>query len=190
MADKGNHDHNHDQGVGPQECGCCKGESRRTALTKLGAGLLGAAGLAAVSGCPGGSTYSKEGHGPGGQATSQATSLDVDAKPGGIIEFHKFQIRPGTAEELVINGERAYIIQHHDTNLPPQDRWRALSRICTHNRCLVSYVADKLELHCPCHGSKFDFDGNPIAGPARLRLKRWEITEGPQNVTIETSTYV
>lgn len=176
MADKGNLDHDHDT----QQQGCaCQGESRRKALGKLGAGLLGAAGLAAISGCPGGSTYGKEGHGARPTAAIRNES--------GLLEMPKRDVRIGTAVEITISGEKAYIIQHRDATRTPEERWRAISRICTHNKCLVGFAADKWEFHCPCHGSKYDYDGTPIAGPARRPLKRWKIEETGENVVIHPS---
>lgn len=45
---------------------------------------------------------------------------------------------------------------------------------CTHLGCKInSTVNDKLV--CPCHGSKFNFDGIPQNGPATIPLKKLEI---------------
>lgn len=41
----------------------------------------------------------------------------------------------------------------------------ALSSICTHLGCRVSWNADVEELQCPCHGGVFDRDGAVKAGP-------------------------
>jgi nitrite reductase/ring-hydroxylating ferredoxin subunit len=48
----------------------------------------------------------------------------------------------------------------------------ALSLICTHLGCTVVVTEDALS--CPCHGSRFDREGQVITGPADrplLRLK-------------------
>ena len=45
---------------------------------------------------------------------------------------------------------------------------------CTHLGCKInSTVNDKLV--CPCHGSKFNFDGIPQNGPATVPLNKLEI---------------
>jgi Rieske Fe-S protein len=46
----------------------------------------------------------------------------------------------------------------------------ALSLSCTHLGCRVSRTASGFS--CPCHGSRFDGEGRPIAGPARSPLAR------------------
>ena len=42
----------------------------------------------------------------------------------------------------------------------------AMSNICTHLGCPVTYQGEKSEFFCPCHGSIFDKSGKPTAGPA------------------------
>lgn len=46
----------------------------------------------------------------------------------------------------------------------------ALSLTCTHLGCQVARTASGFA--CPCHGSRFDGDGRPVAGPARAPLAR------------------
>ncbi|AFM42164.1 Rieske Fe-S protein [Desulfosporosinus acidiphilus SJ4] len=48
----------------------------------------------------------------------------------------------------------------------------ALVATCTHLGCEVTYHADKKEWLCPCHGSIYDIEGRPIAGPAPKALPR------------------
>jgi cytochrome b6-f complex iron-sulfur subunit len=50
----------------------------------------------------------------------------------------------------------------------------ALSLVCTHLGCLVNWVPDQGEFHCPCHGSRYDANGAVLQGPAPLPLKRYE----------------
>jgi Rieske Fe-S protein len=53
----------------------------------------------------------------------------------------------------------------------PKDAPGAMSLVCTHLGCRLA-VAAKGGFACPCHGSRFDLDGNPVAGPARAKLRR------------------
>jgi cytochrome b6-f complex iron-sulfur subunit len=46
----------------------------------------------------------------------------------------------------------------------------ALSAVCTHLGCITRYVADENIIACPCHGSRFDVEGNVIHGPAPRHL--------------------
>jgi Rieske Fe-S protein len=47
----------------------------------------------------------------------------------------------------------------------------ALSLACTHLGCPVGASASG-GFVCPCHGSRFDGEGNPVVGPARTPLAR------------------
>lgn len=49
-----------------------------------------------------------------------------------------------------------------------------LSTECTHLGCGVTWKGDEQAFHCPCHGGKFDADGNPTVPPPRTPLKRLE----------------
>lgn len=53
----------------------------------------------------------------------------------------------------------------------PKEAPEAFSLFCTHLGCRLD-VATPGGFACPCHGSRFDHDGNPVAGPARARLPR------------------
>lgn len=44
-------------------------------------------------------------------------------------------------------------------------RIHAMSRICTHMGCALSYQSGTRRLMCPCHGAEFGLDGRSIAGP-------------------------
>ncbi|MBF0345839.1 MAG: ubiquinol-cytochrome c reductase iron-sulfur subunit [Nitrospirae bacterium] len=45
------------------------------------------------------------------------------------------------------------------------DKCFALSPVCTHLGCLVSFSRHKNAFICPCHGGKYDVEGNVIGGP-------------------------
>ncbi len=42
-----------------------------------------------------------------------------------------------------------------------------VSLTCPHLGCLLSWNPDERTWDCPCHGSRFDFDGNLLDGPAQ-----------------------
>lgn len=51
----------------------------------------------------------------------------------------------------------------------------ALSPICTHLGCSVSFDSDRESFACPCHGGLYDKSGAVIGGPPPKPLKRHEI---------------
>ena len=48
---------------------------------------------------------------------------------------------------------------------------KAFSAHCTHLGCIINETRDE-QMVCPCHGSKFDINGNPVNGPAVKRLRQ------------------
>jgi len=63
------------------------------------------------------------------------------------------------------------------------DKMAAISTTCTHLGCIVG-LADT-GFACPCHGSRFDQDGNVTGGPARTPLPWCKITR-PRDGEVET----
>jgi cytochrome b6-f complex iron-sulfur subunit len=57
------------------------------------------------------------------------------------------------------------------------DKMAAISTTCTHLGCIVG-LADT-GFACPCHGSRFDQDGNVTGGPAPKPLPWFKITRAP-----------
>lgn len=51
----------------------------------------------------------------------------------------------------------------------------AISAICTHLGCIV--YPSEFGFQCPCHGSKYNKDGNVIGGPAPRPLEWFEISQ-------------
>lgn len=52
---------------------------------------------------------------------------------------------------------------------------RAFEAKCTHLGCIIKR-SEGNELLCPCHGSRFDLNGNPVKGPAARLLKELEVS--------------
>ena len=64
------------------------------------------------------------------------------------------------------------------------DGFIALSNICTHQGCVVSYDSEEDKLPCPCHGSVFSTSGSVLEGPADSPLKKYEVTQEGDILTI------
>lgn len=64
------------------------------------------------------------------------------------------------------------------------DEFIALSNICTHQGCMVSYDSGNNNLPCPCHGSVYSTSGSVLQGPADAPLKKYELTQEGDILTI------
>ncbi|WP_314174165.1 FAD-dependent oxidoreductase [Streptomyces winkii] len=76
------------------------------------------------------------------------------------------EIAPGTGAIVRVRGRRCAV---HRT---PEGEVRALSPRCTHLGCLVRFNDAEGAWECPCHGSRFDTEGQVIQGPATRPLER------------------
>ena len=47
-----------------------------------------------------------------------------------------------------------------------------VQRKCPHMKCNVIFNKDDLTWDCPCHGSRFDIDGNVLEGPAKYNIRK------------------
>ncbi len=89
----------------------------------------------------------------------QVQSLeDIPDGEGGIIE------RDGEQLAVTRNGDGV---------------GQALSAVCTHLGCIVGWNAIDRTWDCPCHGSRFDEQGQVLAGPALQPLERKPLRTGP-----------
>ncbi|HJW72508.1 MAG TPA: ubiquinol-cytochrome c reductase iron-sulfur subunit [Geothrix sp.] len=67
----------------------------------------------------------------------------------------------------------------------------ALSAVCTHLGCITRYHADEGVIACPCHGSRFDPEGNVVHGPAPRALPWIEVrADAEGNLTVDTSVVI
>ena len=53
----------------------------------------------------------------------------------------------------------------------------AVSTICPHAKCSVGWNSAEKSWDCPCHGSRFNIDGEVLTGPARQGLEQVEIQD-------------
>ncbi len=60
-----------------------------------------------------------------------------------------------------------------------EGRVHAVSLVCTHLGCHVTWNPAERSWDCPCHGSRFDVDGGVLHGPALRPLARTSLDDGP-----------
>lgn len=67
----------------------------------------------------------------------------------------------------------------------------ALSAVCTHLGCITRFKSDEKVIACPCHGSRFDLEGNVVHGPAPRPLPWLDVTEDAQgNLVVDTGIVI
>lgn len=72
-----------------------------------------------------------------------------------------------------------------------EDRFRAVSAVCTHLGCTVQWKTEKREFACPCHGSWFREDGTVVSGPAPRPLPSYEVSLSPDgHLEIDSASVV
>ncbi len=81
------------------------------------------------------------------------------------------ELKPGQGAVLRVNGKQ--VAAYRDD----QGRLKALSPVCTHLRCIVAWNPAERTWDCPCHGSRFNHDGQVVQGPAIHPLAPEEIPE-------------
>lgn len=124
----------------------CSDCSRRTVLKGLGV----AAAVALVPGCTQGSDL------PTGKTTSCGSNLCLDLDDGS----NKALTSPGGAMLVDTSRDTIMVIRMSSTDVI------ALSAICTHAGCSMSFNNSSQLLECPCHGSRFAENGQVVTGPA------------------------
>jgi cytochrome b6-f complex iron-sulfur subunit len=67
----------------------------------------------------------------------------------------------------------------------------ALSAVCTHLGCMTRFRSDDRVIACPCHGSRFDLEGNVVHGPAGRALPWLDvIQDAAGNLVVDTGIFI
>jgi cytochrome b6-f complex iron-sulfur subunit len=66
----------------------------------------------------------------------------------------------------------------------------ALSAVCTHLGCITRFRSDENVIACPCHGSRFDLEGNVVHGPAPRPLPWLEVRPDPSGILVVDTSIV
>ena len=75
------------------------------------------------------------------------------------------ELQPGQGAIAKIEGEAVAAYR------TPEGDLRLLSATCTHAGCVVRWNSFERCWDCPCHGSQFSVEGEPLQGPAHRPLK-------------------
>jgi len=90
-------------------------------------------------------------------------------------------------DELEINATRRFKdLRGRDLMIvrTGENEVKALSTVCTHLGCTVSWQDDKQQFYCPCHQGIFDKDGKVLSGPPPRPLDNYKVELDGKNVFI------
>lgn len=140
-------------------------ETRRQFLTKVGLGACALAGL--------------------GAAVTVADFMEpkvlfeppTSFKAGNLADYPEGTVRFNQEQKVYIVGGSAGVF--------------AMSAVCTHLGCITRPASGDGGIACPCHGSKFDLEGNVTHGPAPHPLPWLEVkADAAGNLTVDTSVVI
>lgn len=88
----------------------------------------------------------------------------MKSKPKDTGRETLMQLERGEGKVIEMRG-RKYAVYKDDRNM-----LHFVSAQCTHLGCIVNWNKDEKTWDCPCHGSRFTFEGKVINGPANANL--------------------
>lgn len=80
------------------------------------------------------------------------------------------ELAAGDAAILEVDGEQTAVYRDEQGSV------HAVSAVCTHRGCTVEWNGGEKSWDCPCHGSRFDLDGQVLHGPATAPLERRDLS--------------
>lgn len=78
----------------------------------------------------------------------------------------------------VMYTQGVYIVHQSQSN------YIALSPLCTHAGCNVSYAPNSKRFICPCHGGSFDMNGKVLGGPPPSSLPQYKVSLDGTHLTV------
>jgi cytochrome b6-f complex iron-sulfur subunit len=104
---------------------------------------------------------------PGTNPTGKTIEIDLSLPANAALNT------PGgskvTQDVLVFNANGSFL---------------AVSAVCTHQGCTVTYDLPANNIKCPCHGSMFANSGSVINGPATSALQSYPVSKSGNMLTI------
>jgi glycine/D-amino acid oxidase-like deaminating enzyme/nitrite reductase/ring-hydroxylating ferredoxin subunit len=98
-----------------------------------------------------------------------AKRLVGDRLKSGREESLTKELPSGGGAVFEVNGEKVAVSRREDGTL------QAVSAVCTHLGCIVSWNDAERSWDCPCHGSRFSAEGGVLQGPAVEPLEEREL---------------
>lgn len=80
-----------------------------------------------------------------------------------------YNLKPGEAKVFEYNNKKLGIFRDED-----ESNFHIVEIVCTHMGCELQWNSAEQSWDCPCHGSRFTYDGQVIEGPAKEPLNKIE----------------
>jgi len=87
-------------------------------------------------------------------------------------------VPPNTGKTVSLENKPVLLIT------TPEGGRRAFLANCTHLGCVVRYREEENDIHCACHNSVFNIDGNNISGPAPRPLPELPVEIDNGNIIV------
>jgi Rieske Fe-S protein len=110
------------------------------------------------------------GLGAAGVGISFLRAPEADRRPSeGLVRCGPLStLQVGSARFVRHGTQPLFVLRASETEVT------ALSAICTHLRCVLSFDAATGTILCPCHAGSFDRGGNVLSGPPSRALKQYQ----------------
>lgn len=102
--------------------------------------------------------------------------LELD-ESAAVAAFADDELGLWEAKQVVVAGRPVLVVN-------TGEGYRAFSAVCTHLGCVVKWKKGRRQFFCPCHGARFDLEGEVRGGPAPRPLPKLEVTEIPGSIVV------
>ncbi len=94
----------------------------------------------------------------------------LKTKPGHEDESALAELKPGSGKVIEFDGQKIGAYRDENSGL------HFVGAECTHLGCIVKWNNDEKSWDCPCHGSRFTYNGKVLNGPANEALNYYSQT--------------
>ncbi|EAZ88972.1 FAD-dependent oxidoreductase [Crocosphaera chwakensis] len=88
------------------------------------------------------------------------------------------EINPGDGKVVDVDGEQVAVYRDE------KNTFHAVSAVCSHLGCVVNWNDAEKSWDCPCHGARFDCNGQVLHGPATKDLSNLQISEDQEGQVV------
>ncbi|MBS1617964.1 MAG: Rieske (2Fe-2S) protein [Bacteroidetes bacterium] len=94
-----------------------------------------------------------------------------------------FTLDLSSSSNAALANTGGYVISNNVFVINTGSGYKAISMVCTHEGCIVSYTGSGFD--CGCHGGRFSSDGTRLSGPPPSNLPTYTVTQSGTILTIK-----